>query len=190
MRYGWLVILAAVPGCLTTGYTPIDLYSVAPAVEVAAVASTEQTLGIRPLEAARPYRQRIVYREAGYVLGYYENAEWAELPRDAVTRSLSDAIVATGRFADVGNAADMRAPDFVLTGELRKFDQVRSETPWVAECEIRLELRDPLGRAEGWARTFTVREPLDGRSLPEHAAAMSRAVAAIVNEAAEAIGRR
>ena len=190
MRYGILLITAIAIGCATS-YSPPTKYVLESDVQVAAAQQPlDKTLGIRALVAARPYKQKVVYRESGFVLGEYSSVEWAELPADVVTRILTDAIVATHRFKDVGNAEDLALPDLVLTGELRKFDVVRTTDPWEAECEVHLELRDTQQPQAVWAATLTESEPLERNESAALPSAMSRAVAKIVKQAAEAIAAR
>jgi len=187
----WAAILMAVltTGCATRSYEPPVQYALGPQVEVKAANPTAKTLGIRSLEAARPYRQQIVYRD-GLRLGQYANTEWAVLPSDAVTRALTDAIVATGHFADVGAAADMSKPDYILTGQVRKFDLQRDTEPWKAECEVRLEMREALGREAPYGETLSASVPLSSNDVSALPAAMSQAVATIVTEAANAIASK
>lgn len=181
-------ILIAGAGCVgPLAYQPVVRYRISPCVEVETFETAGLTLGIRLLDAASPYKQAIMYRESDYVLKSYENDQWADAPRDAVTSALTDAIIATGRFKDVGNAADLRMPDLMLTGQLRKFDEVHTEDPWTAECEIRLELREGFGTAGVWAATLSAREPLKTNDVSALPAAMSGAVAAVVREAANRI---
>jgi len=190
MRYAILIVTLIAAGCLTPRFTPPTKYFLQPGVNVTAAQTLDKTLGIRPIVAARPYKQKIVYRDAGFVLGEYSAAEWAELPADVLTRVLTDAIVATHHYKDVGNAADLSAPDLILTGELRKFDIVRAAEPWKAECEVRLELRDAQQPQAIWADTLTESEPLERNDLAAVPAAMGRAVERVVKRAAEAMGGR
>lgn len=195
MRYGASAILVLLlSGCLTGAkYEPTTRYVLQP--EVAGTANTGassattsgKSLGIRRLEAARPYRQAIAYLDAGYVLGNYETAEWAELPSDTVTRALTDALAATGRFSDVGNAADMKVPDLILTGQVRRFEEVRTAEPWTAVCEVRLELRDGQNPVAVWSGTLSSSEPLERNDCSGLAAAMSKAVSKVVAEGVRAI---
>ena len=190
MRYGILFITVIAIGCATS-YSPPTKYVLESDVQVAAAQQPlDKTLGIRPLVAARPYKQKVVYRESGFVLGEYSTVEWAELPADVVTRILTDAIVATHHFKDVGNAEDLALPDLILTGELRKFDVVRTADPWEAECEVHLELRDTQQPQAVWADTLKKSEPLERNEPAALPSAMSRAVAKIVKQAAEAIVAR
>ncbi len=180
-----LILMAA--GCMTTAYTPTVQYALAPQVNVQPVETEAWTLGIRPVEPALPYKQRIVYRETGYELGFHVYAEWAELPREILTRTLSDALIASCRFGDVADAANLRLPDFILTGQLRKFDEDRTVTPREAVCEVRLELRGGFTRRLAWADTLTARVPVEGDGAPALADAMSHAVARMVEQAVTAM---
>ena len=190
MRFRLLIMLSIAAGCATPRFTPPTKYFLAPDVKIAAAPALDKTLGIRPVIAARPYKQKIVYRDAGFVLGEYNTGEWAELPADVLTRALMDAIVATHHYKDVGNAADLSVPDLVLTGELRKFDVVRAAESWTAECEVRLELRDAQQPQAVWAETLNESEPLERNDLAALPAAMSHAVERVVKRAAEAIAAR
>lgn len=189
MRCITLVLAWLVAGCGGLPYTPTVRYVISPDVHLVKAERTERSLGIRPLEPTRRHKQAIAYRVGDYELRYYDSAEWAEAPRAMVTRALMDAIIATGRFQDVGYAADLASPDLILTGELRAFDEVRTENTWLAECEIRLELRQGLQRQAVWTATLSASQPLEEHTLPALAAAMSQAVAQVVQEAATEIAQ-
>lgn len=185
MRY--LVVCLLLGGCVTTPqYVVTTRYLLDPAVEVTPVETAPFSLGIRPLEAARPYRQQMVIRETAHRLGAYEHAEWAELPAERLTRALADAVLATQRFQDVGQTFDVGAPDLLLMGRIRRFDEVRTQSPPAAECEIRIELRTGLGREAVWAETLSVSEPIkEGGGPPAFAEAMSRACGRLISDAAK-----
>ncbi|MBM3290162.1 MAG: hypothetical protein FJY92_08435, partial [Candidatus Hydrogenedentes bacterium] len=164
-------------------------YAIEPKPAISPVESSGKSLAVRPLEPARPYKQNVVYRQ-GPELGVYTTVEWAELPSDAATRALIDALVASHRFSDVAKAADLGIPGLILTGQLRRFDLVRDVSPWSAVCEIRLELREGGARALVWEKTLTASEPLatDGNeSLP---AAMNAALTRVIHEAVTEITTR
>jgi len=177
------VVLAG--GCITSSYQPSRYYTLTPVVHVEMREQGAASLGVRPIEPAQPYKKRqMVYRERAYALGFEPHDEWAEAPSDFVTRELLDAIAATGRFQDVGYAHDMAAPDFIITGQLRKFDQVRSSDAWTASCEIRLALREGAEQTLVWSHVFSAQEPLSEKSPSAFAAAMSQALARIIEDAA------
>ncbi|HUW62632.1 MAG TPA: ABC-type transport auxiliary lipoprotein family protein [Candidatus Bathyarchaeia archaeon] len=182
-----IIALLIAAGCATPAYQPVTSFAVEPEINVPAATPTNLTLGVRPLEYGRPYRQPVAYRDKGLVLGAYEKYEWAELPRDIVTRALIDAITATRAFQDAGLAALMARPNLLLTGQLRKFDLDRTGNTWNANVELSLSLRPALEPEAVWSDTLAASVPLaknDVAALPE---AMSQAVANIATQAATAI---
>lgn len=187
MRYVTFALILVLAGCVTTSYTPTQRYLIVPEIKTAQAEPSGKSLGFRPLEPGQPYKQGIVYRETPYEIGYYADAEWAEMPRDVVTRALSDALAVSGRFSDVGDASNMRLPDLVLTGQLRKFDEVRMTEPWTAVCEVRIEVRSGSSENAVWAATLSASEPLASHEPGALAAAMSRAVSRIVEDAVAGI---
>ncbi|MCC6153194.1 MAG: membrane integrity-associated transporter subunit PqiC [Candidatus Hydrogenedentes bacterium] len=176
-----LLLLSA--GCIGLNKpTPPLRYVIDPKPQIAPAENAGKTLAVRPLEPARPYKQNVVYRE-GAEMGIYTLIEWSELPSDAATRALIDALNTSGRFKDTAKAIDLGVPDFILTGQLRKFDLVRDAEPWTAVCEIRLELREGTGRELVWAKTLTASEPLatsESSALPP---AMNSALSHIIEGA-------
>ena len=189
MRRISVIALLIAAGCATPTYQPVTSFAVEPQIDVPQATPTVDTLGVRPLEYGRPYRQPIAYRDKGFVLGAYDKFEWAELPRDIVTRTLIDAISATHAFQDVGLAALMARPNLLLTGQLRKFDLDKTADPWKANVEVSLSLRPALESNVVWSGVLTATAPLaknDIAALPE---AMSQAVANIATQAATAIAQ-
>ncbi len=190
----WVYVLLAgvsagfLSGCLSMGasYVPIVDYSVRPRPQVEPAAGSEYTLGIRPLQPAEHLRRGVTYRQGEYVLREYAYAEWAEPPRDVVTRALLDALSATGHFKDVGDARDLR-PDFILTGHLREFEEVRTDDGAVARITVRLELRTAARDRGLWSETLTFEAPTDPGDPAALAAALSEATARMVEQAAAAI---
>ena len=183
-----LLGLLVTTGCLTAPEIErTRQYILNPQIELESVAPINLTLGIRPLFSARPYGLPMAYLDNDQQLVFRSRDEWAEPPADSITRALTDALVATKRFKDVGNASDMARPDLLLTGELRKFHENRNVTPPVAELEVRIELR--LSRDPGivWAGTLEAKIHMDSEEAGAFAAAMNEAVGKIAVRAAEAI---
>jgi len=180
-----VALLLAGAGCLgNSTYIPTMYYTVDPEVEAPVAQSCEGTLGVRPLTSARPYaKAKMHYREEGFVIGEYGYDEWAELPATLVTRTVLDAIVSSGRYEDAGYAIDMTAPDFILTGQLRQFVEIRTTTPWSAVCEVRIEVRDTDHGAVLWSGTPSASVPIEGQGPSAFAQAMSKAVGQVVQEA-------
>jgi len=187
-RIAALLGLLVTTGCLTAPEIErTRQYVLNPQVGVESVAPINLTLGIRPLFSARPYGLPMAYLDNDQQLVFRPRDEWAEPPADSITRALTDALAATKRFMDVGNASDMARPDLLLTGELRKFHEDRNATPPVAELEVRIELR--LSREPGivWAGTLEEKIPMDSEEAGAFAAAMNEAVGKFAVRAAEAI---
>ncbi len=183
-----ILLLLLTAGCLTApDIERTRLYTLDPEVQVAAAEPLELTLGVRPLFSARPYGTPMAYLSADQQLAFREQDEWAELPASSVTRALTDALAATKRFMDVGNAADMTRPEMLLTGELRKFHENRTVTPPVAELEVRIELRMSRYPGAVWADTLREDVPIASEDANAFAAAMNEAVGRLTIRAAEAI---
>jgi ABC-type uncharacterized transport system auxiliary subunit len=194
MKRWLMVVLVVAAGCdplsPRTDVVKTRYYSISPTVEVQTGTSTAASIGLRPLEYARVYKQPIVYREATHEVKLYEYDEWTELPRDIVTRAIQDALTKTQRFADVGDAIVMRAPDYTLTGELRAFEEVRNDGNPRARVEVRLSLRQSLhgdGNSAVWSDILSAEVPLPQDNVAGVAEAMSEAVAQIAEAAATAI---
>ena len=189
MRRTMLGIAACVTlaGCLAPRGVPTRHYAIEPAIRVPRAATVACTVGVRPLLVARPYKLPMAYRSAGYRLAYRAQEEWTEHPGDVVTRAVTDALTATHRFSDVGDAAEMAQPDWVLTGEVRKFHENRAVDPPTAEVEVRLELRETRGRGLLWADRLDVAVPLADDSAEALADAMNAAVAQFAETAAARI---
>lgn len=183
-----LAVTCALAGCLgpRTLYPPAH-YVLAPTPTVQDAAATPLTLGVRPLATARPYGLPMAYVDAQGRMGFRNDESWTETPTAAVTRALTDALAESGRFADVGNAADMARPDLTLTGEIRHFHEDRAGNPPQAVFSVRIELRPARDAGVIWADTVEARAPLVGGSPAAFARAMGEAVSAAVTGIVAAI---
>lgn len=188
-----LIVMASAvwgTGCLTPGAVQIQpQYLVAPEPQVARVAPSVVTLGVRPISAARPCQtlQMAWHRPDEARIAYHAEGQWAEMPAATVTRAIMDALSATGRFADVGNAAELTRPDWLLTGELRRFYELRTGEARMAEIELRLELRTARDKALLWAETLRAEAPMPTATPQSLADAMQTALASLAQKAAAAI---
>ena len=166
-------------GCLgPSSVAPVGHFLLAPELGGVgrAAESIPATLGIRPLLAGNSFDKRVAVLRPGSRLEYYPDETWSESPELAVTRAVTDAIVATGRFHDVGNAADMSRPDAIMTGELRAFFvDITGDAP-VVRVEARLEMRQSREKKLVWAETLCETEPLGGSGREIYGMAMNRAV--------------
>ncbi len=182
------IVFGLLAGCVTRQYTPTRYFLVQPDVAAETPPPADTTLGYRPIEAATPYNKTaMAYRADTHELRYRHDQEWSELPAQTVTRTLADALRATGRFGDVGNAADMPPPDFMLSGTLREFAEDRTTKPATCRLILRLELRRGRGGEVVWSDLLTAEVPPESTEAGALAQAMSTATADIVQRAAKAI---
>lgn len=182
-----VVSLVLLVGCATPVYVPTLHYIIAPPADVQEADTTDRCLAIRTLESTQTYKLQVLYRTNNVVLDEYPNSKWAELPKEAVTQAITDAIIASKRFRDVANAADFPVPDLLLTGKLRHFEEVRNEEGRFAECEVRLELRTTKERELLWAETLNESVPVSEKTVEGTAKAMNQAVAQIATKVAKVL---
>lgn len=185
-----LVLACALAGCLTPNTMQATrIHTLDPKIQVKTFPLTAATIGVRPLQAARPYKTVMAYVDENSQLHYFVDETWAEPPDKYLTRTLTDALGATGHFADAGYAADMSRPDLIVTGELRKFHENRALTPPVAEIEVRLELREARQTRNLWSEILVSRVPVTDETPAALGQSMNQAVAEIATRAAEAIAQ-
>ena len=194
-----VVATATLGGCLTsTTISPARYYTIQPSVVIEPLASSEKSLGIRPLLGAKPYKLAIAYTNADNRLAYFQNAEWADLPATMLNRALTDGLIRLGAFSQVDDAANMNRPNLILTGELRRFEaDYNRETP-AAVVEMICTVRDVESDTSVWQGYVTAETPLpaatEGASLSADARlatvadAMSTSVSTVVKQACEKIG--
>jgi ABC-type uncharacterized transport system auxiliary subunit len=184
-----MLAVAAMAGCATREFQPSLQLRLSPVANVSETTPTDKVIAVRQVDAARPYKGDIaVYREPN-VIDSIQNRTWAEWPRDVVTRTLYDAVVASKHFKDAGMATELQLPDLVLAGEIRAFDLIAYESPWTAVCEVRLEVRDVKTGESAWAKTLQKRVPLASNDESALPAAMSEAVSQLVTEAVTEISK-
>ncbi len=181
--------VALLSGCFGGAAPDIRYYTMAIAPVVESAETTAASLGVRPLDYARYYKQKLVYRTGASDVAFREFDQWAELPRDTITRGLIDAAIRSGRFADVGYTFDLARPTHVLTGELRRFDEaVQAGGGGAALCEVRLELRERGAGTLVWSATMRMERPIEQEGRAGFVSAMNGAVSQLVGDAVKEIG--
>jgi len=183
---GVLTLAVALSGCalLKPSGPPVGRYVITAQPRPEALPPTPLTLGLRPLSSARPYHTSMMFLDDAGRLTPYETAEWAELPEAVLTRALTDALDATHRFEDVGNAADMARPDIILTGDIRSYHEDRSVSPAEAVVELHVAARIAQTKALVWSGMAVARVPLASSGAESLRAAMETAVTQVVTEIA------
>jgi len=187
-RWIALCLLLPLAGCFGGAYQPDVFYAIdpAPVIERAA-APSEHTLGVRAIDAPIMLRRPMVYRDGAYTLKAYDGALWADEPARIVSLELVDALRQSNRFADVAPATVMRMPDYILTGSLQRFEEVRDGGSVSAACAVRIDVRDRDTGALLYGATLEASVPFDGIGHEAYAAAMSQAVAQVISEAVAGI---
>lgn len=189
MRMLASVVCLALAGCGANTYTPVTRYALDPEIRVEPVASTGQSIGLRPLDTPPAYGQAVALLEAGQVLRLAEDAQWAEEPEGVMRRALIDALVATQAFKDAGRARDLPRPDWVLTGTLREFLVDTTTSPWRARVELRLAVRRPVESTLLWQDDVRAEVPLRRNAIAAAPEAMDAAVAEAAGRAATDVAR-
>jgi cholesterol transport system auxiliary component len=132
------------------------------------------TLRVTPI-AARGFvaGSRIVYRTAEEPLQVqrYGQLLWEEVPARAIADDLTAAMRAAGVFEHVITAGDPARADYLLTGELQRFEHRPTDDPPHVLGELNLTLVRGQGRQVLVAATYLAEEPVavtaDGRTTPE-----------------------
>lgn len=189
---GAALVVTLLAGCLSAGpIVPTRYFTITPDVSIEAGTPGNKTIGIRPLVGARPYKLEIAYTREPNRLAYFARAEWADLPATMVTRALADAITSTNAFVDVGDAANMTRPDYILTGELRRFEADFTAEEPEAVVELIAAVRNSNAGEQVWQGHITIAVPLavpdaagenpnSDESLAAVAQSLSEAVAQLV----------
>jgi cholesterol transport system auxiliary component len=132
---------------------------------------------------------RIVYRTAQEPLQVYRYAEllWEEPPATAIANNLTAALRAAGVFEHVVTAADPARAQYLVTGELNRFEHRPTDNPPRVLAEMTLTLVRGQGRNVLVARNYAGEEPTavgaDGRTTPDAiVAAFNRLTGRLIGE--------
>jgi cholesterol transport system auxiliary component len=125
-------------------------------------------------------RERIVYRDAAYELGFYDDRRWTERPDAYVRRELSRALFEERGFSRVLSAM---AP--TLEVEVVSFEEHRRRDGTVGRVELRVLVHDDATVL--LEESITVERPVTGGTGIEHTVA---ALGAALGEAARQVAER
>jgi cholesterol transport system auxiliary component len=132
------------------------------------------------ITAGTHLRERIVYRDAAYELGFYDDRRWTERPEAYVRRELSRALFEERGFSRVLGAM---AP--TLEVEVVSFEEHRRNDGTVGRVELRVLVHDDATVL--LEETITVERPVSGGTGIEHTVA---ALGAALDEAARQVAER
>ena len=184
------VVLGLLPGCaLLKNSTPPARFLLDPNPVPEAMATIELTVGVRPFASARPYALPMQYLDEAGRLTDFPASEWYEQPDRMVTLAIIDALARTERFRDAGYAADMARPDVVLTGEVRRFHEARSQEIAEAVVELYAAARHARTADTLWSGTVAVRHPVTGTGGAAFRDAMESALEDAVSQIATNVAK-
>lgn len=179
----WMVctvlVVVGLSGCLglrsfpSVRYYSIDGFS---ATVDNATRTWPVTLGVRVFGEATRYRDRMLYRSSEVEVGFYEYDRWVEPAGEMVTRVVIANLRASGLFRQITPAIDVPALAWVLSGDVLRFDEVRSVSGSHAECRLQLELRRVRDEQLLWSDVITTTAALTDDTPTALARAMSKAV--------------
>jgi cholesterol transport system auxiliary component len=148
------------------------------------------TLRVSPL-AARGFigGSRIVYRTAEDPLQVqrYNEFLWEEVPARAIADDIVAAMRAAQVFDSVVTAGDPARADYLISGEVLRFEHLPTARPPGVSAELSLALVDGKTRRLLVSKTYSGFEPTaasaDGRTTPEAmAAAFNRLTGRLISE--------
>ena len=144
-------------------------------------------LAVQPLGAASRYGERILRRDAGNAVEYYEHDRWVEPPAEMLSRALVRALSGAARTVVDGRL--VRRADVTLEGRVTRFDQARTDDGWQAVCELELVLKhDEDGRVLLAARMLAAR-PVASADPAALAQAMDAASGELLAKASDAVAK-
>lgn len=187
----WLVMVsaaAALGGCaLTSKGDTLDPHFFTPEPALVPRASSAAAKASGPLRLGRvrgavSIKEKIIYRESLYEVGYYEERRWTEKPEVYLRRALAQALFEEGGWVETASGPTLEA-------ELFAFEEVRGAKPFV-RVGVTVVLRDD--DTASIERTLIVEEPIvaaAGDTAPTalvraFSLALTKTVAKTVDEAA------
>ncbi|EXJ17179.1 ABC-type transport auxiliary lipoprotein family protein [Imhoffiella purpurea] len=128
--------------------------------------------------------REIVYRTRGrpLMVERYRTELWAEPVSGAMVHVLVGAIRQAGLFRYVAIPADRVRADYLLNGEVERFEHWPTDTPPRVAATLNLSLVAESDRRSLWARQYQGEEPVDASTPDAMAAAFNRLAARLAGE--------
>jgi cholesterol transport system auxiliary component len=147
--------------------------------------SVSATLQVGQL-AARGFLggSEIVFRTAGEPLQTHRHHDllWEEPPARAVSQNLADALREAGIFAFVVTLADRSRADWLLQGELTRFEHRPTDQPPKVTAAFNLTLVRNSDRTSRFSKTYAGDEPTAGTGPEAMARAFNRLTARLIEQ--------
>ena len=178
-RASTLATLAALAlaGCALFRGTPqVRSYTLTLAGEPPARLAEPVRIGVFTID--QPYAtERLAYRTSPYRLDYYTYHRWAADPRQLVQAAARDYVE---RAAASGAGAETAGTPLEITGHIRRIEELDAPAGW--QGALALDLRVERGNTLVLARSYAETEPAEARNPEAVAAALSRALARILDD--------
>ena len=166
----------ALAGCALFRSTPqVRSYTLALVGEPPARLAAPVRIGVFTID--QPYAtERLAYRTSPYRLDYYTYHRWAADPRQLVQAAARDYLE---RAVTSGHGAETAGTPFEITGHIRRIEEIDTPAAW--QGALVLDLRVERGGTLLLARSYAETEPAEARNPEAVAAALSRALARILD---------
>ena len=124
---------------------------------------------------------RIVYRPGAEEVGFYEYHRWAMNPRTAITQYLIDSMRVQPLFKSV--AAHERGSEaaYVLSGEVRRFEEVDEGQEVRAICTVSAQLVDARTKSVVWSHTASETVVVEKRDVAGVVSSLSTAARTVAD---------
>lgn len=109
-------------------------------------------LAVREFNVPAYLRQgRIVYRESPTQIGFYQYHRWVTNPGSTVTTAIVGTLRPSGLFSNVESDASHMKPDFLLTGQVERLDEIDYGGEVGVEVKLSAQLQDARSKCTVWS---------------------------------------
>ncbi|MFC1563118.1 hypothetical protein ACFL4Z_03610 [candidate division KSB1 bacterium] len=100
-------------------------------------------LGIEEFNSDDIYnRDNIIFREIPYEIQYYIYKRWASYPKTLISEKVLEHLKASALFKSVRHYPDFYNIDYLLRGNIKKFDELDKTDGWYANFSLEIEFLD------------------------------------------------
>jgi uncharacterized lipoprotein YmbA len=185
-----IVILAS--GCSgAVKYPHYYTLSLAPETKAAEGATGEPiTIAVQRFYTPTYIRQgRIAFRESPEAVGFYEYHRWAADPGGSVTGAMIEGLRSGNRIAVEEPAYSNERSDYVLSGGIKRLEEIDFDGGVKVEATLFAELRDGRTGVPVWSGQATQRESVDRHDIGEVVKQMNVALQSSVDQLLEEVER-
>ena len=148
-----------------------------PAPRLADGARFPGVVSVRRFEAPAYLRRGgIVYRRTPEEIGFYDYHRWAEIPSDAVTTAVIDALRSARLFSAVTPYDGQNRQDYVMSGRLERLDEIDYDGSVRVDVRISAELTSLRESTTLWTGEGDASLGIEGHDVTGVVTAMNRAL--------------